>query len=65
MCCEHFDPITASCAPCCSVCSYRGRGCKKEKAAPVLEHRNSQAERDSHTLFSASSLSKTMGELQV
>lgn len=35
MICDHFDPITASCAPCCAVCS----GCHertaetKEKAA--------------------------------
>ena len=54
MCCEQFDPITASCAPCCWVCSYRGSSCEKEKTAPVLEHRNGQAERDLNTLFSAS-----------
>lgn len=44
MICDHFDPITASCAPCCAVCS----GCRErteneprknnEKAALVLEH---------------------------
>lgn len=64
MCCEHFDPITASCAPCCWVCSYRGNICEKEKTVPVLEHRNSQAERDLNTLFFAYSLSKTMEEFK-
>lgn len=24
MICDNFDPITASCAPCCIVCSQRG-----------------------------------------
>ena len=25
--CEHFDPITASCAPCCVVCSHFNADC--------------------------------------
>ena len=43
--CRRFDPITASCAPCCQVCSWRG-SCQEEteKAAPVLEHRSGKAE---------------------
>lgn len=46
MICDHFDPITASCAPCCAVCS----GCRertaetKEKAALVLEHQGGGVE---------------------
>lgn len=46
MICDHFDPITASCAPCCAVCS----GCHertaetKEKAALVLEHQGGGVE---------------------
>ena len=41
--CEHFDLITANCVPC-WACGYRGSCCEKEKTAPVLEHRNGQAE---------------------
>ena len=41
---ERFDHITASCSTCCLVRSYRWSGCEKEKTAPVLEHRNGQAE---------------------
>ena len=25
--CERFDPMTASCAPTCAICSHRGRDC--------------------------------------
>lgn len=43
--CRRFDPITASCAPCCAVCSRRSvcQGDTK-RAAPVLEHRSGKAE---------------------
>lgn len=43
--CGRFDPITASCAPSCQVCSWRGN-CPEHmrKAAPVLEHRSGKAE---------------------
>lgn len=43
--CRRFDPITASCAPCCAVCSRRG-SCPEDakRAAPVLEHRSGKAE---------------------
>ena len=43
--CRRFEPITASCAPSCQVCSWRGN-CQEEteKAAPVLEHRSGKAE---------------------
>lgn len=43
--CRRFDPITASCAPCCAVCSRRGN-CPEHmrKAAPVLEHRSGKVE---------------------
>lgn len=65
MTCERFDHITASCSTCCLVRSYRWSGCEKEKTAPVLEHRNGQGERALNTLFSAYSLPKTKGEIQV
>ena len=38
MTCTQFDPITASCAPCCSVCSQREGCLSKEKTA--LDARN-------------------------
>lgn len=44
MTCEGFDHIAASCSTSYLVCSYRWSGCEKEKTAPVLEHRNGQAE---------------------
>ena len=55
MICKRYDPITASCAPCCDVCSHYQRDCSGQKeAAPVRQHRNGNAERDLQPLFSAS-----------
>lgn len=43
--CRWFDPITASNAPCCAVCSRRGSYQEEtEKAAPVQQHRSGKAE---------------------
>lgn len=45
MVCEYFDPITASCAPCCVVCSRYGESCCGErKTAPVLAHEDGKRE---------------------
>ena len=33
--CERFDPITASCAPTCGVCSHSGLDCAGMGSAPV------------------------------
>lgn len=45
MVCEYFDPITASCAPCCVVCSRHGESCYCErKTAPVLAHEDGKRE---------------------
>ena len=58
MICDHYDPITASCAPSCVVCSYHRTDCPgKREAAPVLEHRDGQVERDLRPNISTSSLS--------
>lgn len=61
MICEHFDPITASCAPCCAVCS----GCRertaetKEKAAlGVGSTQSGKAEQVLSDAVSTSSLSE-------
>lgn len=56
--CHRFDPITASCAPCCAVCSRRG-SCPEDtkRAAPVLEHRSGKAEQIANPV-SASYLNK-------
>ena len=56
--CRRFDPITASCAPCCAVCSRRG-SCQEEteKAAPARQHRSGKAEQFSEPV-SASYLSR-------
>lgn len=59
MICKHFDPITASCAPCCSVCSQRGRCLSKEKTALDARNiRDGQVERKLRYRISTSSLSK-------
>ena len=56
--CSRFDPITASCAHCCAVCSRRG-SCPEDtkRAAPVLEHRSGKAEQIANPV-SASYLNK-------
>ena len=77
MCCEHFDPITASCAPCCWVCSYRGSSCDGERS-PVNQtdlHKKAaldaanigdgRAQQVLRTAVGAFSLSEAKGEIQV
>ena len=56
--CGRFDPITASTAPCCEVCSWR-RSCAgdERKAAQARPHQSGKAEQNS-TPVSASYLNR-------
>lgn len=46
MTCDFFDPITASCAPICVVCSYYQKPCPiRNETTPVLQQQNTKDDR--------------------
>lgn len=64
--CDHFDPITASCAPCCIVCSNYGTSCHGErKAAPVLAHKDDRVNQLRNRPSSHEYFNEKRGALQV
>lgn len=64
--CDHFDPITASCAPCCIVCSNYGTSCHGErKAAPVLAHKDGRVNQTRKESNTRRNFNENLGGLQV
>jgi len=64
--CKYFDPITASCAPCCVVCSNYRTCCHGEKkAAPVLAYKDGCVNQFRKRPSSHEHLNEKRGALQV
>ena len=60
MSCSRFEPVTASCAPCCAVCGHLGLNCMGEKSAAASDCSadNGRVERILTDSFSASILQR-------